>query len=158
MDKTYDFEIKVDSINQAKKAVLENMEGCIKKVCCDHRCESLCEDIELVLDELLFNIIDHSNNVQKRFKIVFKCDGEKVDIVVSDCRIVNVKSRSIKLVDKHKMMLNGTPHRGRGIAMIDYIMDDVKIFNVLDKQNKVRGTVVNIIKKLPKCAVLELTA
>jgi len=114
--------------------------------------------INTALDELLFNILEHSNNGNGTFIIDYKMENNVVEFSISDCGLINTNSKRAKRITaeslkKNRVKVNG----GKGLKMAADMSDSLEIYKVdKTKHGSTDGYIFKMVKcvngtKLPNC-------
>jgi|GEM_PF-5343608 len=107
----------------------------------------------LALDELLVNIVEHSENGVGSFKIDMNIFDGTVDVYISDCDLIDPTHKRATLISNDDLILRGKQGKrggGMGLKTTSQVMDDFKIFKVAKNG---RGSSSGIIFKISKCLV-----
>ena len=152
MDRTikYQFTVRADEMEEAKFEVLKCISDCIINI---ETCQDIMTDLDLALDEIFMNIVEHSDNGNNTFDVCVHVYDTKINIIISDCGAVDVKSRYLKKIDKNILFNAARSNRGRGLAMVNHVVDKFEIFKKIKNGRDKGGFIVNMIKNIPSTCV-----
>jgi len=152
MDRTikYQFTVRADEMEEAKAEVLKCISDCIVNM---EVCNDIMADLDLALDEIFMNIVEHSENGNSTFDVCVHVYETKINIIISDCGFVDVKSKYVKKLDKNILFNAARSNRGRGLAMVNHVMDNFEIFKKSKNGRDKGGFIVNMIKNIPPTCV-----
>lgn len=111
-------------------------------------------DLDLAIDEVLMNTMEHSSNRNSKFKITYNIEGNKIGIIISDCAIIDINDKSVKVKLVNEDVLVNTRNKksgGMGLFTVRHVVDGLGIFRVFKNGNKKpSGMIVAISKTIPQ--------
>jgi len=110
--------------------------------------------INTTLDELLFNIVEHSTNGFNTFKLDCKVSDLMIEFYISDCDLISIRSKRVTRITKNDIMQNRKKNNGgNGLSMVENMTDNLEIYKVQKGGNgRAGGYIIKMVKCLNGCA------
>lgn len=149
-EKLLNYDSSVDGIQKARSEIINIICSGHTNYKCDNKETGNCpilNSIDMVLDEVCTNILDHSKANYDRFNILLKMLDDSVSITVSDCKSVKPNKSMKKVNKKYLNKENGNGNRGRGLTVVNESVDRLDIYKVPKSlKDKNGGFVVDMTK------------